>query len=181
MTINDMVNVIFIPSFPHEEENWSLNIPTYVEDVSSLDEARQFTAALSDVTITPSNNRAGQQEVYPKAPPLPPSRWVGPKTGVMLYVTPQEFIRFSQELALMAEHIWSVYDALPFSEVKEFESIQFILNQIARHFSSKELEIVNRPWYDRRLGEVVLKKIERLVPDEDKHAALPRQAALQSV
>jgi hypothetical protein len=35
MTINDLVNVIFIPSFPHEEENWSLNIADDVDDVRS--------------------------------------------------------------------------------------------------------------------------------------------------
>jgi hypothetical protein len=67
MTLNDFVNVIFIPSFPRDKENWSLNIPTYVEYVRSFQEARQFTAALSDYTVTPDNLRAGQQELIPTA------------------------------------------------------------------------------------------------------------------
>ncbi len=189
MTINAGVNVLFIPSFPHEEENWSLNIADDVEDVASLNEARQFTAALSDYTITPRVHRAGQQEVYPKPPPLPPSRGVEPRTGVMFYVTPQEFIRFSQELAMIEEHAFMLYEYLPFEEVKGFECIQFVTDTIVRspHFAQKHLKAINLPWYARvlRPHNAKMNKIERLEPREDDDdevvASLEEALAVQSV
>ena len=180
MTLNDFVNIIFIPSFPHEQENWSLNITTYVDDVRSLDEARQFTAALSDYTVIPDNSRAGQQEVYPKPPPLPPSRGVGPRTGVMFYVTQKEFTRFSQELALISEHTFELNEYIPFSEAKDFECMQLILDIIATSpdFSQEDTKILNLPWYTRRFAPhtVKMNKIERLVPREDKEQQVSRRA-----
>jgi hypothetical protein len=183
VTLNDFVDVMFIPSFPRTRENWSLNIADDVEDVRSSHEARQFMAALSEYTVTPNDHRAGQQELIPLAPPLLRRKPDDPTTGVIFYVTQKEFIRFSQELAMMEEHTLSVYDCLPFSEVKEFESIQFILKQIVTspHFSERDFEIVNLPWYHHLLREVAFNKIERLLPDnEDKQKEeTPRQAALQ--
>ncbi len=179
MTLNDFVNLIFIPSFPRDKENWSLNIPTSLEDVSSLDEARQFTAALSEYTITPSDKRAGQQELIPIPPPpdisfpglRPDHKTEESKTGVMFYVTPQEFIRFSQELAVIEEHTFMLYEYLPFEEVKEFECIQFITDTIIRspHFTQKDMKMVKLPWYTRvlRPHTVKMNKIERLEPSED--------------
>ncbi|MGB0385134.1 MAG: hypothetical protein ACPGWR_09950 [Ardenticatenaceae bacterium] len=188
VTLNDFVEVMFIPSFSRDTENWSLNIADDVEDVRSLSEARQFTAALSEYTVTPSDERAGEQELIPLAPPLPPLRREpgDPTTGVMFYVTQKEFIRFSQELALIEEHTFLLNEYLPFSEAKEFECIQLILNHIVTspHFAEKDSKIVNLPWYQRRFAPhtVVFNKIERLVPDEDKQKEdLPRQAALQRV
>ena len=155
MTLNDFVNIIFIPSFPRNRSNWSLNIADDIEHVRSLSEARQFTAALSDYTVTPDDNRAGQQELIP-IPPPPDSDISAPglrpddmasesQMGVMFYVTPQEFIRFSQELALMEEHTFLLNEYLPFSEAKEFECMQLILNHIltSPHFGEKDSKIVN--------------------------------------
>lgn len=172
MSLNGSVDIIFIPSFPHEQENWSLNITTYIDDVRSVDEARQFTAALSDYTVIPDNNRAGQQQVYPKPPPLPPSRGIGPTTGVIFYVTQQEFTRFSQELTLIEEHTFLFNEHIPFSEAKNFECMQLILDHIVTspHFSQEDTKIINLPWYTRRFAPhtVKMNKIERLVSGENK-------------
>lgn len=190
VTINDFVDVIFIPSFSRDKENWSLTIPDYVEHVRSLDEARQFTAALSEYTVTPDDSRAGQEALIALAPPLR----VAPeqsemkseaKTGVIFYVTSQEFIRFTQELTLIEEYTWSVYEHLPFSEVKNFECIQFILNDIVTspHFAEEHSKIVNLPWYDRLFAphEIEFNKIEPLIPDEDEENSVisPAEFALQ--
>ena len=186
MTLNDFVNIIFIPSFGRNRRNWSLNIADDIEDVRSLAEARQFTAALSDYTVTPDDSRAGQQELIPIPPPpqIPAPGYRDDmanesRTGVIFYVTQKEFTRFSQELALMEEHTSSVYDYLPFSEVKDFECMQFILNDMVAspHFAQKDLKTVNRPWSDGFLSPLGLKfnKIERLVPSQDKEKELALQ------
>jgi hypothetical protein len=111
---------------------------------------------------------------------------MGPRTGVMFYVTPQEFIRFSQELALIAEHTFMLYEYLPFEEVKEFECIQFITETIVTslHFTQKDMKAINLPWV-LRPHTVIMNKIERLEPREDDDnelvASQEEELALQSV
>lgn len=196
MTLNSFVHVIFIPSFPRERENWSLKIADDVDDVRSLSEARQFTAALSDYTVTPDDDRAGQQELIP-IPPPPQISAPGfrdemateSRTGVMFYVTQKEFTRFSQELALISEHTFELNEYIPFSEAKDFECMQLILDIIATSpdFSQEDTKILNLPWYTRRFAPhtVKMNKIERLVPNKDKEKEVLRRAqeefALQRV
>lgn len=146
VTLNFLVEIMFIPEFSRQAERWSLDIPDNVDVVHSTQQARLFTAALSEIIVTPDQSRAGQEELYPLAPPLPPIPDVYAKKGVIFYVTPQQFPRISAELAHIAEQTSSVHDFLPLSQLHHLKCTQVILNRIMTsiHFSEKNLRIIGR-------------------------------------
>jgi len=143
---NFLVHIMFIPSFSRRGQRWSLDIPDDIDEVHSVQEARLFTAALSEITVTPDNSRAGEEQLIALAPPLSPVADMAAKQGVIFYVTPEQFALFTQELAELAEQTFSVYGFFSVGKLEHLESIKFITNQIitSNYFSDKNLTIIGR-------------------------------------
>lgn len=146
MALNTFVDVMFIPHFSRERENWSLKIPNNIDIVHSVQEARLFTAALADYIVMPDESCAGQEELIPQLPSPQPYFDTPLDTGVIFYVTPQEFSLFSQELAEIEQQAFALYDNLRVSKLGHFECIKFI-NKIvmtSEHFLPESLTMLGR-------------------------------------
>ena len=122
VTLNFFTDVMFIPSFPRTLDSWPPTLPKNVDDVHSVYEARLFTVALSENTVTPNAFLAGQQELIPLSPSLNGE----PRMGRIFYVTPEQFALFSQELAQIMQQTLSVHDYVSLLKVNHFACIQFI-------------------------------------------------------
>lgn len=146
VSLNFLVHIMFIPPFSHRGKRWALDIPDDIDEVHSVQEARLFTAALSEITVTPDNSRAGQEQLIALAAPLSPVADMATRQGVIFYVTPEQFALFTQELAELAEQTFSIYGFFPVSKLEHLESIKFITNKIIRshYFSEKNLKIIGQ-------------------------------------
>ena len=134
VTLNYFTTVMFIPTFPRTADNWPPTLPQDVDDVHSAAEARLFTAALSEYTVTPDAQLAGQQELIP----LEPLPQIGPRMGLLFYVTPPEFALFSQELPLLEQKTPSVRDYVPLSQVRDFATMQLIRSHLMVNERNRE-------------------------------------------
>ena len=146
MALNTFVHIMFIPYFLQEVKDWSLRIPDDIDEVHSKQEARLFTAALSDYIVMPDEFRAGQEQLIPLPSPLPPYPDTGPREGVIFYVTPQQFARFSRELAEIEQLAFGIYATVRVSKILHLECIKFINENVMRseHFSQKSLTMLGR-------------------------------------
>ncbi|MGB0384333.1 MAG: hypothetical protein ACPGWR_05860 [Ardenticatenaceae bacterium] len=155
VNLNYLVTITFIPEFTRTGKTWFLDIPDNVDIVHSSQEARLFTAALSDIMVTPDDSRAGQEELIPIPHPPPPIPDFGPQMGVIFYVTAEQFTRFSQELAVIEEQTFSVYGSFAVSKLEHFECVQFILNKVitSEHFSEAHLTMLGRKRASRSLHQ----------------------------
>ncbi|HBE60740.1 MAG TPA: hypothetical protein DEG17_21685 [Cyanobacteria bacterium UBA11149] len=148
VNLNFLVTVMFVPGFEINEEQWPPVLPENIDDVSSENEARLFTTALSDYTVTPQTRWAGKAEKIP----LPSGKEDGEnsdinlQTGVVFYVSDREFDVFSQELSALAQQTSGAHDSVKISEIKELEVSKFLLAKIVEspHFSTRDLKILTR-------------------------------------
>lgn len=127
--LRGLTHILFVPSFPKTPDNWPPHLPDNIDIVHSCHQARLFMAGLAEWTVTPDEELAGQREFIA----VPPMRERSPimDIGMLFYVTPEEFARFSQELLYIEKNhtLWAnQYVAL--SKIKHFESMKFILDHI---------------------------------------------------
>lgn len=125
VNIEYLANIMFVPSFRNKHD-WSPTFPGNVHTVHSEEEARLYTAALADYTVTPDVSLAGQEESVR----LPLIRGREPEMGVVFYVTPDEFAAFSQELRNIEKQTFWANEYVPLSKVKDLESMKFILSKV---------------------------------------------------
>jgi hypothetical protein len=123
-------------------------LPDNVDEVSSETEARLFTAALSDYTVTPHSLLAGIQEIIS----IPPFKGdmedsdLDSRRGVLFYVSYQKFDAFSKELSAWADRNPGVHDFVRISEIEELEVAKFTVSMVidSPYFSGRDLETLGR-------------------------------------
>jgi hypothetical protein len=153
LTLNQVITILFIPSFPRTAETWPPTILPGVDEVQSETEARLYITDSADYVVTPDANRAGQQEVIP-IPAVPPEQLaemglafeIGARQVVVFYVTPSQFARFHGELPVIGEQTHSIRHFVRVSTVTDFECIRFIQHDIIEspYFSDDHLRIIGR-------------------------------------
>ncbi|WP_226574873.1 hypothetical protein [Microseira wollei] len=135
-----------MPEFEITPDKWPPVLPENVDDVSTEIEARLFTVALSDYTVTPNALLAGKQEIIhlPSVNEDVKNSDIDAKRGVVFYVSHQEFEIFSKELSVLANQTPGVQDCVKISQIKEMELAKFILSNIigSQHFSTGDLKIL---------------------------------------
>jgi hypothetical protein len=153
LTLNQLITILFIPSFPRTPQTWPPTILPGVDEVQSETEARLYITESADYVVTPDANRAGEQEVIPIPAATPEQQaeiglgfYLGARQVVVFYVTREEFARFSRELALIREDTYWVHDYVRVSTVTDFECIRFIQHDIIESpdFSDDHLRIIGR-------------------------------------
>ena len=153
LTLNQLITILFIPSFPRTAETWPPTILEGVDQVQSETEARLYATESADYVVTPDPFLAGQQEVIPM-PPIPPEQLaemgvtfeIRPRQVVVFYVTHEQFARFEHELSLIAEQTYGIRHFVRVSKVTDFECIRFIENDIIEspYFSDDHLKLIGR-------------------------------------
>nr|ALT22109.1 hypothetical protein [Anabaena sp. XPORK13A] len=132
VTLNFLVSITFIPEVEKNLDNWPPLLPENLDCVSTKLEARLFTLALSDYTVTPNSLLAGEQELIP----IPSYSQdiedlnTTSRMGIIFYVKPEEFETFSQELSEVSEKTMGVHDYVRISEIQTLKFAQFILSKI---------------------------------------------------
>lgn len=148
VNLNFLVSVMFVPGFEINEEEWPPVLPENLDEVSSENEARLFTTALSDYTVTPQTRWAGKAEkiLLPSGKEDRENSDINLQTGVVFYVSNREFEVFSQELSALAQQTPGAHDSVKISEIKELEISKFLLDKIvdSPHFSTQDLKILRR-------------------------------------
>ena len=149
VTLNSLVTVMFVPEFKRNAKSWPPALSENVDNVNTEQEARLFTTALSDYTITPDRYLAGQEEVIPQASVTEDNRYNRNfETRTIFYVTHQEFDTFVQELSVLAEQMLGIHDYVRISEIENLKFAQLILARVinSKHFSLKDLKILGREY-----------------------------------
>jgi hypothetical protein len=146
--LNFLVTIMFVPEVERTVDYWPPVLPENVDSVSTELEARLFTIALSDYTVTPNSLLAGKQELIQKqlvSEDRNNSNSVS-KMGVLLYVSSQEFEVFSKELSDLAAQTPGVHDYVSISEIQNLELSKFILDSVidSPHFSAGDLRVLGR-------------------------------------
>jgi hypothetical protein len=148
LTLNQLISILFIPNFPRTPQTWPPTILEGVDKVQSETEARLYITESADYVVTPDAFLAGQQEVIP-LPPIPPLGAIAgtlARRVVVFYVTPQQFARFSRELALIEEQTYWVTQFVRVHNIAHLECIKFIQNCIisSPYFSHNHDGIIGR-------------------------------------
>jgi len=148
VTLNFLVSIMFVPELEINPDNWPPVLPDNVDEVSSETEARLFTAALSDYTVTPKSLLAGTQEII-SIPPLKGDMEdsdIDSRRGVLFYVSHQEFDAFSKELSALADRTPGVHDFVRISEIEELKVAKFIVSMVidSPYFSAGDLATLGR-------------------------------------
>jgi len=148
VTLNFLVTIMFVPELEINPDNWPPVLPDNVDEVSSETEARLFTAALSDYTVTPNSLLAGTQEIIfiPAVNKDMGYSDIDSERAVVFYVSHQEFDAFSKELSALADRTPGVHDFVRISEIEELEVAKFILSMVidSPYFSGRDLETLGR-------------------------------------
>ncbi len=148
VTLNQLISILFIPDFPRTAETWPPTLLEGVDDVQSESEARLYMTESADYVVTPDAGRAGQKEVIalPAIPALGAINGIEENRLVIFYVTPEQFVRFSQELPLMEEQTYWVTQFVRVHKIAHFECINFIQNCIiaSPYFSNNHKRIIGR-------------------------------------
>ena len=146
--LNFLVSIMFVPELEINPDNWPPVLPDNVDEVSSETEARLFTAALSDYTVTPNSLLAGTEEIIS----IPPFKGdmedsdIDSRRGVVFYVSHQEFDAFSKELSALADQNSGVHGYVRISEIEELGVAKFIVSMVidSQDFSAGDLETLGR-------------------------------------
>jgi hypothetical protein len=146
--LNFLVYIMFVPEWEINPDNWPPVLPDNVDEVSSETEARLFTAALSDYTVTPNSLLAGTQEIIcvPSVNKDMGYSDFDSERAVLFYVSHQEFDAFSKELSALADRASGVHDFVRISEIEELEVAKFIVSIVidSPYFSAGDLETLGR-------------------------------------
>jgi hypothetical protein len=150
VTLNFLVTVMFVPEFEKTVDNWPPILPENVDEVTTELEARLFTVALSDYSVTPNSRMKGHQErISPSAvtEDIQNSDNV-PENVVIFYVSPEEFEIFSQELSVLAEQTPGVHDYVRISEIESLKFAKFILSWVrnSHQFAAEHVRILGREY-----------------------------------
>ena len=149
VTLNFLVSIMFVPELEINPDNWPPVLPDNVDEVSSETEARLFTAALSDYTVTPKSLLAGGTQEIISIPPLKGDMEdsdIDSRRGVLFYVSHQEFDAFSKELSALADRTPGVHDFVRISEIEELKVAKFIVSMVidSPYFSAGDLATLGR-------------------------------------
>jgi hypothetical protein len=138
--LNHTVNIMFVPDIVINSQYWPPVLPENLDDISTEIEARLITVALSKYTVTPNSLLAGKEEIIPQTD----SNYC--QSGVVFFVTPEDFKIFSMELLMLAEQIPSLHSSKKLSEIQNLNFIRFILSHIitSKYFAEHDLQILGR-------------------------------------
>lgn len=146
VTLNFLVNIMVVPGFETNVDNWPPRAPENIDNVSSELEARLFTLFFCDYIVTPDQFRAGQQEVISLASAVEDleNSNLASNVRVVFYVTPEEFTIFSKELNTLSEQTSGVHDYVRISEVDNSQFAKFILSSVinSQSFLAKDKEML---------------------------------------
>ncbi|MBW4510236.1 MAG: hypothetical protein KME64_27505 [Scytonematopsis contorta HA4267-MV1] len=138
--LNHTLSIMFVPDVGINIDNLPPMLPENVDNIFTEIQARQITIALSKYSITPNPLLAGQEKVFSHNDTL------SSQTGVIFFITTEEFQAFSSELLTLAQEIPSVYSSKRVSQIKDLKFSQFLLSRVieSKNFDDKDLQLVGR-------------------------------------
>jgi hypothetical protein len=138
--LNHTLSIMFVPEVDINIDNIPAMLPDNIDNIFSEIQARQITIALSKYSITPNDLLAGQEKVFSHNDTL------SSQTGVIFFITTDEFQTFSSELSTIAQEIPSVHSSTRISQIKDLKFSQFLLSRVieSKHFDEKDLQMLGR-------------------------------------
>ena len=127
--LNATVQVTFVPRFERDRNNWPPILPPadgLMFQVSNVQQARLFTAALEDYTVTVGASHECQEAPFL----LPGFDDVPPHEGILYLVTAETFAEFQRELAEVAETTPSIHSGRFLSELQDKGFAQYLLSKV---------------------------------------------------
>jgi len=150
VTLNFLVNLMFVPEFERNLTNWPPNLPENIDNVNSEIEARLFTVAVSDYSVTPNSLLSGQQEIiaFALADEKVENADLTSNVRILFCVSPDKFAIFSKELSVLAEKTPGVHDYVEICEIENLEIAKFIRSSFINspYFLAKDLKILVRDY-----------------------------------
>ena len=122
VTLNRVVDVVFVPDLsaiapPFEDEL----LPRDLDEVSTREQARLAAVLFGRYIVTPNPSRSGIQECFARAIDT-----LGERTGVIFYVSPNEFARYADDLEEMSHRLGGLYPPGTVADLRGIAAIEFI-------------------------------------------------------
>jgi len=119
VTLNFLVNLMFVPEFERNLTNWPPNLPENIDNVNSENEARLFTTAVSDYTVTPNSLLSGQETItFVLADEKVKNADLTSDVRIVFYVSHDKFAIFNKELSMLAEKTPGIHDYVEICEIE---------------------------------------------------------------
>lgn len=136
VTLNHMIAIAFVPAVDRRSP-WPPVVPPDADNVATSVEARRMTTALSPLTVTPDEIRAGSVETF-----------LGRCDAVhtIFYVNNNEFAVLSRELDSLSDMFTGVHDAVPVSQLGDSTLVRCLTQLIipSGYISVRQLHLLGR-------------------------------------
>jgi hypothetical protein len=127
LELNHTVQVTFLPDVSRYAPPWSDRLlPNDVDEVSTVDEARLATGLLANYLVTPNPALAGTGERFT----LTSGDGSGSHSGVVFYVTPEEFARYRAELERYDDYDDGWDSDATVSQLRRYAVIRFVEREV---------------------------------------------------
>jgi hypothetical protein len=155
-TLNYSIFIEFIPEINRTVVGWPPKFNVETVDCETSDfEARIISLYTGSYIATPNENLAGQEELIPTPRVLCDPYTVNPRDIVIFYVTPQEFMTFSQNKDELIDtpffleerdKIWNITNIKKYA-IGQFICERFLKSKYVREYDAYILgQLAVSPW-----------------------------------
>jgi hypothetical protein len=127
VVLNHVVNIVFVPDVGGIAPPWDPGrLSQAVDRPASLEQARFETVVLASYAVTPNQALADTRDhVY-----HPAADGYAASIGTVFYVSPTAFERYADDLARLAEIVYSAWPAETVSGLRGYEVIRFLEEKV---------------------------------------------------
>jgi hypothetical protein len=142
VSLNVTVQVVFVPDVSHVAPPWEASmLPPDLDAIASVPQARVASVLLNTYVVTPNAKLAGTEER------LPAIGGDAESSGVVFYITREEFDRYRTDLAALSEATGATFIGGKVNDLREHEVITFIERRIldSAWLRSRDAVLLGRP------------------------------------
>lgn len=133
VTLNQMVTVSFVPDLGPEVPPYDRRrLPADLDDIATPEQARLEAALFAKYVVTPNRELAYTSTRLPTPP------WRDGPGGVVVYVTTDQFERFTSDLDELVPALGGLHSDVPISRLRGRPAMNFVEG------------LVDSPLFDRR-------------------------------
>jgi hypothetical protein len=129
VTLNYTVDIAFVPDISAIAPPWDRRmLPDNIDTIDTPEMARLATALFSSYVVTPNDRMAGAEDRINRKPP--PGMEHVDTSGVVFYVTAEEFARFATQLDDLVEIASDRHPGVRVEDLRDREVIAFIERRV---------------------------------------------------
>lgn len=122
VTLNRVVDVVFVPDLSAIAPPFDDSLlPRDLDEVFTREQARLAAVLFGRYVVTPNTSRSGIQECFARA-----NDTTGERTGVVFYISPDEFARYADDLGELSHRLGGLYPPGTVADLRGISVIDYI-------------------------------------------------------